>query len=357
MPALPVPLFVVPRNGVSTLCSVEGGRLVDTCPLPMPPLAEHAVGETGWVAWVKDEGATIHRAHTDAEPHEQRFPVIRMPEGYKAAALAIKGPALYAGGNCGKEVLGMFAIDEPEPTWVPLPIPEQFQRYGKRVDDLLVDGNRLIAVDDKIIPQYLLRYDVSSPLKPALVEVKELPWHTTYEHIERGALGASYLALLSSGVNHGTSTSHVAFYDREGLGARGSFSVVARHGQYRTVLDQDTRSWHDLAWCGDVLLIASDEAGVGLLDLGTISRPPLLTYDQQRHSWRGAEDAGHFWEEYERKLRYLPVPGGKCVRLISVPDTRLVLAVMGAEGKFDTAVLDVDGLLASAVSRQGVPRR
>jgi hypothetical protein len=96
-----------------------------------------------------------------------------------------------------------------------------------------------------------------------------------------------------------------------------------------------------------VLLIASGEDGLGLLDLGTIARPALLTYDEQRHSWRRGDDARRFREECDQKLRYMPVPGGKCVRLFSVPDTRHVLAVVGDAGKFDTVVLDVDRLLAS----------
>jgi hypothetical protein len=245
----------------------------------------------------------------------------------------------------------MFAIDEPEPAWVPLPILEQFQRHGKRDDDLIVDGDRLIAVDDIVVPQYLLLYDVSSPLKPALAEVKELPWHTTYEHIERGALGPSYLALLSSGVNHGTCTSHIAFYERAGLGSLGSFSAIKQ--SYRTGLGQDTRSWHDLAWYGDVLLIAAEEDGVGLLDLDTISRPPLLTFDEQRHSWRGGEGSQRFSEECARKLRYLPVPDGKCLRLYSVPDTRHVLALVQTADRANTVVLDVDALLASATTSGG----
>lgn len=346
MPALPVPLFVVPRNNVSTLCSVEGARLVDTCPLPMPPLAEHAIGEAGWVAWAADEGATIHRAHTDAEPHEQRFPVIRLPQDYKAAALAIKGPALYAGGNCGTEVLGLFPIDEPDPAWVPLPIPERFRRHGKRVDDLIVDGDRLIAVDDIVVPQYLLLYDISAPLAPKLVSVKELPWHTTYEHIERGALGPTCLALLSSGVNHGTSTSHVAFYERASLGPIGSISALRK--RWHIEPGQRARSWNDVAWCGEELLIAAGDDGVGLLDLRAVSRPPPLAYDQQRHSWRGGEDAQQFREQCQQGLRYAPVPGGKCVRLFSVPESTNVLAVLDDEGKFDTVVLDVNALLVTS---------
>jgi hypothetical protein len=79
-----VPLFVVPRRGVSTLCAVESGRLVGVNPLPVPVLAESDISAEGWVAWVGDQGRAIGRAHGDAEPHEQRFPPIILPQGCRA---------------------------------------------------------------------------------------------------------------------------------------------------------------------------------------------------------------------------------------------------------------------------------
>ncbi len=338
MPELPVRLFAVPRRGRTMLCAVEGGRLADLGPLPMPPLAEHAISDTGWIAWPEDEGRTIRRAHCDAEPAEQKFPPIRLPDGYSAATLAFHGQALYVGGGCGMEVLGLYAYHDPEPAWVPLPVPEEFRRHGKRVDDLLVDGTRLIAVDDIIVPQYLLLYDVRAPLAPALDRVVELTYHTTYEHIEKGALGGPWLALLSSGISSGGESSHVGLYGRDALVPLGSISTGRRRGHSHT--------WLDLEMCGETLLIAAGEAGVGVLDLGAVERPSPMAWDAESHEWAVGQGGERFMQECERRLRYVPLAAGPVVRLLTVPTTRHVLAVVRTEGGPDTVVIDVDGLLA-----------
>src|SRR5262249_23620777 len=241
----------------------------------------------------KGDGGTVGRGHCDAEPHEQRFAPAQMPEGYKVSALAFRGSVLYAGGSCGREVLGLFDFSEPAPAWAALPGPEQFQQHGKSIDDLLVDGDRLIAVDNIVVPKWLLLYDVSDPSRPALGGVRGLPWHTTYEHIHTGALGADWMALLSSGVNHGTQSRHIEFYDRRGLEPFGGVTVSSSAWGRPDEQEDESgfREWQDLAWVGNVLLVASGRHGVGVLDLDRVKRPPRPRRHSAEYGWYGSEQA------------------------------------------------------------------
>src|SRR5262245_45810527 len=54
-----LPFAIVPRRGVSTLCTVDAGRLVEINPVPVPPLAECAISDTGWIAWTEADGGTV----------------------------------------------------------------------------------------------------------------------------------------------------------------------------------------------------------------------------------------------------------------------------------------------------------
>jgi hypothetical protein len=345
-PSLP-PLFVVPIRNVSTLCTVEQGRLVEVSPIPMPVMAEHALTETGWIAWIDEGGRVIGRTHSDAEPHEQWFPPLSMPKDYQAETLLFRGQVLYAGGSCGREVLGLFDFDEVEPAWVALPVPAQFRRDGKRIDDLLVDGNHLIAVDNIVVPKWLLVYDIGNPRNPALSRVSELPWHTTYEQFHSGRVGAHWLALLSSGVNHGHVSLHVTLLDRTSLQPFGSVSVEAmgsmRHSREDTT-GANARTWHDIEWVGDLLLIAAGRHGIGWLDLNLVPRPtqPLR---KGEHGWfEGDEDNARFSRECANKLVYHPLsqrPGAAVVRLSAVPGTKQVLVVVKEEQSHDTLLLDL----------------
>jgi hypothetical protein len=348
---MPLPFVIVPRRDVNTLCTVADGRLVEINPVPVPLLAEYAISDGGWIAWPED-GGTVGRGHCDAEPHEQRFAPARMPAGYTAAALAFRGPVLYAGGSGGREVLGRFDFNEPAPAWTPLPVPEQFRQEGKSIDDLLVDGDRLIAVDNVVVPKWLLLYDVTNPSRPALADVRELPWHTSWEQIHTGSLGADWMALLSSGANHGTRSRHIEFYGRGSLEPFGGMTEAYGGANLEVfggvTVSLDFRGWQDLAWVGNVLLIATGRHGLGVLDLDRIEKPPgPRSYDAEYPRYRLEQPHRQFSQACAENLTYHPLPGvpGEVTRLVAVPGTDHVVAVVRAGEAHDSVLLDVPALL------------
>ncbi|HEY1189444.1 MAG TPA: hypothetical protein VGE74_17455, partial [Gemmata sp.] len=217
---------VVPVKGVNTFCSFANGQLRPENPLPMVRPGEHAIDdEFGWVAWPAEDGKTVHRTHLDATEGEGGFAPLVMPPAYKAECLLFHRQVLFVGGDCGKEVLGSFDLASPEPEWVPLAVPEEFRRYGKRIDDLLLDGDRLIAVDDVVFPKYLLRYDVTNPRAAQLAGVIGLLAHSGNETIHCGALGESWLAILSRSVTMGGGANFIGLLGRQDLGERGCLSA------------------------------------------------------------------------------------------------------------------------------------
>jgi hypothetical protein len=345
---MPLPFVIVPRRNVNTLCTVETGRLVEINPVPVSLLAEYALSDCGWIAWTEADGSSVGRGHCDAEPHEQRFAPARMPEGYQAFALAFRGPVLYAGGRCGRELLGRFDFSEPRPVWTSFPVPGQFREFGERIDDLLVDGDRLIAVENSVVSWWLLLYDVGEPSRPALAGVRELPWHTTYEHLHTGSLGADWLALLSSGDNDGTRSRHLEFYARGSLEPFGgaSISSTAWVG-FDKARWSDFRDWQDLAWAGNVLLVASGWHGLGVLDLDRTEKPPQPRPFVGEHLRYDLEPSHRqFCQACAQDLTYHPLPGvtGEVIRLAAVPGTGHVIAVVKAGETCDSVLVDVPAL-------------
>ena len=137
---------------------------------------------------------------------------------------------------------------------------DEFKQYGKRVEDLLLDGDRLIAVDDVVSPKYLTRYDVSNPAR-GLIDVREIPWHSSYETIHSGAVGADWAALYSSSTNHGGHGIHIALLDRATLTEREAVTGTAK-GSYREA-GASARDWRQLAFRGNTLLVAAGTGGPG----------------------------------------------------------------------------------------------
>ena len=326
--------FVVPVRGVTTFCTFRDGELVPENPLPAVAFQHHALdSEFGWVAWADDSGKRIGRVHLDAGEGEGGFALLAMPEGYAAGCLLFHRQVLFVGGNCGKEILGSFDFAAPEPKWTPLDVPEQFQRYGKRIDDLLLDGDWLIAVDDIVSPKYLLRYDVADPRAPVLRNVREIPYHSSYETIHSAALGTDWIALFSSTMNHGWHGIHIAFLDRKLLQEYGAITATVS-GSYRG--DEPKRAWRHVAFHGNTLLVAAGADGVGILDLNSLRRPrqPVA---QRDHGWHRTEETRRFSEVCRDNLLYRPF-GATVVRTVPVPGTRFFLVVTERDGVLDTVV-------------------
>ncbi len=335
--------FVVPVGGVNTFCTVRNGVLEPVERAEMVPTTEFAIDETfGWVAWPTADGSAIGRTHLDAGGRGHEFAPFPLPAGYRATCVAFKDRVLYVAGDCGADVIGLFDFDSPDPVWTPLPLSREFRelyRDGKRIDDLLVDGDRLIAVDNIVIPKYLLRFDVSNPRQAVHNQTKEIPFHSSYEQIHSGAIGADWVALLSTSANHGWRAVHIALLDRQNLNEQ--FALTATQSRVpRREETPPTRDWKALAFHGNTLLIAAGADGVGVLDMAgvraTAGRPIGRHFGM-------TEDAMSLAASAEQRMSYLPLPDGltdaAVVRVEPVPGSRHVLAVIEGREASDTVVL------------------
>lgn len=338
--------FVVPIGNVNTFCTFVDGQLRPENPLPAVGHGPQALDdEFGWVAWAADGGKAIGRAHLDATEGEGGFAPLPMPSGYTAACLRFHRQVLFVGGNCGQEVLGTFDFAAPEPRWAPLAVPPQFRQHGKRIDDLLLDGDRLIAVDDIVFPKYLLRYDVSDPRNPWLIDVADLPYHSSYERIHSAALGLDWVALFSTTANHGWRGIHIALLGRTELQERAVLSATT-NPPFGGTDDVERRDWRGVAFHGNTLLVAAGRDGVGVLNLDQMGTGfGSRVRDAMRRFLGGAPEHGDFGQRCLRAIKYRPLPGAHAgrdvTRVVPVAGTRHCLAVTEAEPGFDTAVLEL----------------
>lgn len=95
-----------------------------------------------------------------------------------------------------------------------IPMSEQ-DWYGKGFDALPVDGFRLIAVDNVLVPTWLLVYDLSASLEPELFTVDQLnPHGSTWEEVTGATAGHSRIAVMSTTASGWSSPKqHIALLD------------------------------------------------------------------------------------------------------------------------------------------------
>jgi hypothetical protein len=201
-----------------------------------------------------------------------------LEQGFESADLAVAGGHIFVGGAASSG----GAYDPQGPLlryksalgggpWSALPVPVEVGK-GKAVDALLVDGDRLIAVDDIVMPKWVLVYDLRAPEGPCLLEVIPLEQGVNETTLPGAAMSARWIALRSNGAHMGGSYCAVTLYARGDLSRRGSFGEDRAWDSPKASRFQGA-SWGGAAFVGETLLVAAGPAGLMTLDcrsLGTL---------------------------------------------------------------------------------------
>jgi hypothetical protein len=273
--------FLLAPHGPTT-CAVL--RYVDTDLHEHGPPLEvrgHWFGSIGedsmQVVVIDDEGKRLRLFELGEDAlHETKAPPL--PADVVADSVVLSAAVVFLGCHSDEDKKHLrrqklFSLDlrTAKSNWQPAPM--WYDQAGpfnprKAIDELFVDGDRLLAIDDVVRPRYSLIYAIRERARLELVESVRMQNHTSYESVRAAALGRRWLAVISAGINHGTTTKFVAVLERESLTERRCYRYVM--DSMRAVQSRSTGGIVDctgLAFVGDVLMLAGGEAGLGIVDL------------------------------------------------------------------------------------------
>ena len=135
---------------------------------------------------------------------------LSIPYDIKPKCVLLNDENLFIGGEMGKEMLVQYHIQSEK--WYQLEIPKEVSFFGKAVDDLVINDSLLIAIDNMIIPKYILFYHLNSTGKLEFSHFTKLKSNSSYEHIYQGRITPKYLGLNSTTRNHGYVREHITIY-------------------------------------------------------------------------------------------------------------------------------------------------
>ncbi len=287
----------------------------------------------GWITYMADLGRAFMVLKYDAEDGVVRHNDIRMPEKYEAYTATLAGDVLFVGGNCGWELMGYFDLNADSAAWQPLKIPDSVAAFRKTIDGLLVHGNRLIAVDDLIFPKWFIRYDITNPASPVLLDSKEIPPHGVYEHIRKAVIGSRWIAALSTTSGKAALGEHIALYDADSLSEIGSITnerIARRLTGYNELGPDTSLSWESIEIYDDILLIAARDRGMAILDLSRIDRH---------------KDVSTQLEEMLTYTKYIGLPESNYLNFMLVPPLDKVAVIVSRADSLDHILFSREELL------------
>jgi len=218
-------IFLKPDGAGSRICRLTQDGILEGARVSLSPDSDMSLSAGGWIAAVTGKGRRLWAAQIDAALKVTSVSSRLLPDGVRATSTATVGQRLFVGGTMNRGTwLGMGDFREPAPGLQALALPTGMEVRGKPIDDLLVYGSRLLAIDNMVLPKWILVYDMNRGERPALVHHGMLPHHHTYEHIHHGAVGGGWLAILSSSVGRAGSFRHLAIYD---AGSFREFAVLS----------------------------------------------------------------------------------------------------------------------------------
>lgn len=249
---------------------------------------------------------------------------------YRFDALAIKDGVLFAGGRCDFEVLGSIDLQSPTPSWRMMPLSKELRHPGKSVDSFVLDGDRLLGLDDILLPKWWLVYDVSDARDPKFVASPPLATHSTYEVYRHAALAHRHIVTVSTSINHGRSAVHLAFFDRADYSHRGAVHaaagpITARGGRGR----EESRDFVHVDALDEMLVVCAGAEGCALLDLRAIESIPSQVIGERS---RIAPNNSELPPLVEKNLRWCKRDGGAAIRAFFCGSSRVAVSFQRADG-------------------------
>ena len=228
---------------------------------------------------------------------------LTIPYNIEPITILMNGNNLFIGGRMGNEMLVQYHIQNG--IWYNLEIPKEVTLYGKAIDDLVVNDNKLIAIDNVVYPKYILFYHLKQSGKLEFSHFKQLWENGTYERIRRGRISPQYLGILSDTQSgYSGADDHITIYND--LDLRSNIAITL-----------DRYAVNDFLLIDNKLFIAHRDKGLGTFEIND----------------------SYFSDSYirtrvdEEKINYNRYGDDEIIRLTTIPDsTDIILTIRNSKG-------------------------
>lgn len=239
---------------------VEEDKIVLLQKTLFPSDNRYAISSSGLAACLDKKKKLIIYGNLNENGGFEYVKLIPFPDFISPKSLCIVDNLIILGGEndhtfnndiTSHELVVSFSIKDEKFTFVEMP----FRENDKCIDDLLVDGYMVTAVDNIVYPKYLILYNFEDPDNPRLVESFSLPENGTYESIHKGTQNENYLGLKSSSFGMYGGGVFINLFKH------GDYSNYIRLSQWNDWLEEDEDNTNEQEWHAwrDILLLPNQE--------------------------------------------------------------------------------------------------
>lgn len=246
-----------------------------------------------------------------------------IPFDIKPKTVLLNNDNLFVGGEMGKEILIQYHLQNEK--WHQLEAPKEVVLFGKAIDDLVVNDSLLIAIDNIIMPKYILFYRLNTNGKLEFSHYKGLKHNGAYESIHQGRITETYIGLLSDTYSgYVGATNHITIYDN--IEFTNSFVLSSNQK------DKDYHTFTDFLIVKDKIIIASKEKGLGIFEIRN-------TYFKKSDKY-GNNDSNP--RESTSKIKYSKYDNQVVIKLTLIPNTtKIIVTLENKRGVFTHEIIEI----------------
>jgi hypothetical protein len=206
--------FVIPQAGGSIIAQLNGNSITKISNIDVPYHSKNVITENNLIVSLcfgsKLKSRRMKIFNTNGKQLIKK-------EEYKYDSINCKCNTIYFGGQYLSTQIELFSFIELSSidfllNEVQLPIKGI---RGKSIDDILIYENKLILVDNIIVPKFLFEYDITLPNRPVYKQTKKLNPNGPYEHINKGDMNSNWTVLLSTTVGMGGTYQHLTIFGKQ----------------------------------------------------------------------------------------------------------------------------------------------
>ena len=242
---------------------------------------------------------------------------ISIPYDIKPKSLLIDDDNIFIGGEMENEILVQYNLKTQK--WFSLEIPDEIKFRGKSIDDIVINENYLIAIDNIVVPKYILYYQLKCEGKLVFSHQKELKFNSSYESTHLARIWNNYLGLYSTTLNWGNYSEHITIY--KGLDLKESFAISSDYNVKGNI--------KDILLINNKLYVANKNKGLGVL----VIQDSLFNI-KDNYEWDESNP-----QIDESLIIYEPYPNEEIIKLTKIPkQDKFVITLKDKKGTFRSKI-------------------
>lgn len=296
-------LFILPKNkNAITLNKFEADKIIEIKKFPINKNSIFSTNQKNLVGILNRSNKKISIYNIETEKKLR----LSIPFDIKPKSLLIDDNNIFIGGEMENEMLIQYNFHNQK--WYSLEIPEEIKFPGKSIDDIVINDNYLIAIDNIIIPKYILYYHINSDNKLIYSHQRSLKFNSSYESTHFARLENELLGLYSTTFNWGTFSEHITVY--RGLDLKESFAISSDYTYKSKIVD--------IILIEGNLYVANSSKGLGKLKI-------------EDNFFKAKDEYG--WEESnpqldENLINYQQYTNEEIIKLTKIPNANTFIVTL-----------------------------